>query len=62
MNKSEAEWTSDHKKAPMESRANNDEGVRFYNSYLDWTRGLKKLGKSVNDGPSDMSTRRSVSR
>jgi hypothetical protein len=37
----------------MESRANNDEGVRFYNSYLDWTRGLKKLGKSVNDGPSD---------
>jgi hypothetical protein len=53
MNKSEAEWTSDHKKAPMESRANNDEGVHFYNSCLDWARGLKKLGKSVNGGPSD---------
>lgn len=53
MNKSEAEWTSNHKKAPMESRADNDEGVLFYNSCLDWARGLKKLGKSVNGGPSD---------
>ena len=35
MNKSEAEWTSDQKKAPMESRADSDEGVRFYNSCLD---------------------------
>ena len=43
MNKSEAEWTSDHKKAPMETRADTDEGVRFYNSCLDWARGLKRL-------------------
>lgn len=53
MNKSEAEWTSDHKKAPMESRVETDEGVRFYNSCLDWSRGLKKLGKASNGGPTD---------
>jgi hypothetical protein len=53
MNKSDAEWTFDHKKAPMESRADSDEGVRFYNSCLDWARGLKRLGKAVNGGPTD---------
>jgi hypothetical protein len=53
MNKSEAEWTSDHKIAPMESRPDTDPGVRFYNSCLDWARGLKKLSKAVNGGPSD---------
>ena len=53
MNKSEAEWTSDHRKAPMESRADTDEGVRFYNSCLDWARGLKKLAKVVNGGATD---------
>ena len=53
MNKSEAEWTSDHRKAPMESRADTDEGVCFYNSCLDWARGLKKLAKVVNGGATD---------
>jgi hypothetical protein len=53
MNKSEADWTSDHKIAPMESRPDTDPGVRFYNSCLDWARGLKKLSKTVNGGPSD---------
>lgn len=54
MNKSEAEWTSDHKIAPMESRIESDEGVRFYNSCLDWARGLKKLAKSgTGGGPTD---------
>jgi hypothetical protein len=52
MNKSEADWTSDHKIASMESRPDTDPGVRFYNSCLDWAKGLKKLSKAVNGGPS----------
>jgi hypothetical protein len=54
MNKSEADWTSDHKIASVESRPDTDPGVLFYSSCLDWARGLKKLSKaSVNGGPSD---------
>jgi hypothetical protein len=37
----------------MESMPDTDPGVRFYNFCLDWARGLKKLSKAVNGGPSD---------
>lgn len=52
MNKSNAEWTSNHKIASMESRPDTDPGVVFYNSCLDWARGLMRMSKAVNGGPS----------
>jgi hypothetical protein len=52
MNKSTADWTSNHKIASMESRRDTDPGVVFYNSCLDWARGLMRMSKAVNGGPS----------
>ena len=51
MNKSNADWTSNHKIASMESRPDTDPGVVFYNSCLDWARGLMRMSKAVNGGP-----------